>query len=64
MARDLADIEDIQGNVIGKIDTKTMRVIAPNREVDAAAEAGEPLFMRKDGIRSPISQEKPKRRRR
>ncbi|MEO9297174.1 hypothetical protein [Devosia alba] len=52
---ELADIEDGSGKVIGKIDLSSMRVVAPNREVDRAISDGELLYMNKNGIRSILS---------
>lgn len=43
-----------QGNVIGQLDLSTMRVLAPDRRVDEAVEKGEQIFMRRDGIISPL----------
>lgn len=63
-ATDYADIEDLAGNVIGKIDLTTMRVVAPNRDVDAAVAAGALIYMRQNGIRSLLSVDEPKKRRR
>ncbi len=61
---DRADIEDDAGNVIGAIDLTTMRVVAPNHRVDAAIEAGDPIYMRKNGIRTILSVDRPSRGRR
>jgi hypothetical protein len=46
---EFADIEDINGNVIGQLDLSTMRVLAPNARVDEAMEQDEPIYMRKSG---------------
>ncbi len=63
MAYEHVEIEDEAGNVIGHLDAKTMRVVAPNRRVDQAIESGESIYMRRNGIRSILTPEKPKRRR-
>lgn len=62
MGTEYADIEDEAGNVIGKLDLSVMRVVAPNRTVDQAIESGAAIYMRKNGIRSTLSPEKPKKR--
>ncbi|MER8910960.1 hypothetical protein NKH99_25415 [Mesorhizobium sp. M0854] len=61
---EFADIEDINGNVIGQLDLSTMRVLAPNARVDEAVEKGEPIYMRKSGsgIRTILTPDKPKKR--
>lgn len=58
-----ADIETADGEVIGKLDLSTMRVLAPNRRVDQAIADGKAIYMNKNGIRSILS-EKPVQRRR
>ncbi|RUX50043.1 hypothetical protein EOA33_10755 [Mesorhizobium sp. M4A.F.Ca.ET.050.02.1.1] len=65
MANEYADIEDINGNVIGQLDLSTMRVLAPNPRVDEAVEKGEPIYMRKKGARiaTILTPDKPKSRR-
>lgn len=59
-----ADIEDVAGNIIGQIDVASMRVLAPNYAVDEAIAAGAAIYMCRNGIRSILSVDKPKGRRR
>jgi hypothetical protein len=60
-----ADIVDIAGRVVGRMNVTTMRALAPHPELDEVIAGGGAIFMlRKDGMRISISPDPPKKSRR
>lgn len=63
---EIADLEDEEGNVVGKAWVDPMRVIAPNPRVDEMFANGEAVYLRKRGsaMRMSVSPIKPNKGRR
>jgi hypothetical protein len=64
MGDEWIDIEDDVGNVIGQLNLTTMRALAPHPKLDKVVASGGSIFMRKNGRRTILSVDKPKKGRR